>query len=105
MKNPPAYRLHGKWQNLESRYRSERISAANVERMRNPPVSMQTRWRAAIESNAASRPTRREVTNAERMLNPLAGAYAKRRCRTLRHGVKSALGMLARSACASMANG
>jgi hypothetical protein len=35
---------------------------------------------------------------AERMENPLAGAYAKRYSRTLRHGVKSAFGMPARSA-------
>jgi hypothetical protein len=33
------------------------------------------------------------------MLNPLAGAYAKRRFQTLRHGVKSASGMLTRSVC------
>jgi hypothetical protein len=35
----------------------------------------------------------------------LAGAYAKRLFQTLRHRAKSASGMLARSACASMANG
>jgi hypothetical protein len=35
----------------------------------------------------------------------LAGAYAKRRFRTRRHKVNAALGMPARSACASMANG
>jgi hypothetical protein len=35
----------------------------------------------------------------------MAGAYAKRLFQTLRHGVKAVLGMLARSAYASMANG
>jgi hypothetical protein len=37
--------------------------------------------------------------NAERMRNPLAGAYAKRYFQTLRHGVKAALGTLTRSVC------
>jgi hypothetical protein len=35
----------------------------------------------------------------------MAGAYAKCYFQTLRHGVNSAFGMPARSACASMANG
>jgi hypothetical protein len=73
---------------------------------------MKTRWQARMQSAVFVPKARSKVrfwyAGAERMClhgKWLAGAYAKCRFQTLRHGVKSAFGMPARSACASMANG